>query len=88
MTVLIGITQAPEETEQHLFNDFEGVSTTAVVGPFRSSDEASNWMQFMMARTGGYKHVPDPSTTLQSDIWFGFTCKCTEAEAHCHQPAL
>jgi len=88
MTVLIGITQAPEETEQHLFNDFEGVSTTAVVGPFTSSNEASSWMKFMMARTGSYKHVQDPSTPTQGENWYGFTCECTDAEAHCKQPAL
>ncbi|WP_419174820.1 hypothetical protein [Desulfosediminicola sp.] len=88
MIVLIGITQAPEETEQEIFTKTEGVRTTAIVGPFNSLEEASGWMKFMMARTGAYKHIQSPSSSISSDHWYGFTCECIESKAHCEQSAL
>ncbi|WP_136796725.1 hypothetical protein [Desulfosediminicola ganghwensis] len=87
MTVLIGITQASEKTEQKIFTEFKGVGTTAIVGPFKSSDEASNWMHFMMSRSGAYKHIQSPSSDV-GEHWYGFTCECIESTDDHHQSAV
>ncbi len=88
MTVLIGITQKPEETAKHFSEKYEEVQeTTNIVGPFWSAKEASNWMEFIKARTDDYEHVLNPDPFSANKYWYGFTCECIEAkEISLHMP--
>ena len=80
MTVLIGITQEPEETAKHFSAKYkEAQDTTNIVGPFWSAEEASNWMEFIKARTDDYEHVLNGSPFSDTKYWYGFTCECIEA---------
>lgn len=88
MTVLIGITQAPKETETKIFNEFKEIGTSAVVGPFITPDQAADWMKFMMARSGNYKHIPVTSSSSEKQAWYGFTFEWVEANTHLTQPVL
>lgn len=88
MKVLIGITQAPDETEQRIYTEFEDVGTAAIVGPFLSSDEAARWMKYMLSRTGSYTQLPSPTTPLAGQYWYGITCEYAMATEHCSLAAL
>lgn len=80
MTVLVGITQEPDETAQHFSVKYkEARETLAIVGPFHSAEEASDWMEFIKSRLDDYEHVLNSSPFLHKRYWYGFTCECVEA---------
>lgn len=83
MKVLIGITQSPEESEAVLCQEPSISGTRTFVGPFRSSEDASDWVEFMMTRREGYEIVPPPqSGSLNGKAWFGFTFEHIKQQAH------
>lgn len=82
MTILIGITQSPEKTEEHLCMEFKEVGTRAIVGPFRSAEDASSWMQFMMTRAKDYQQVSVPAPSSGANWWYGFTFERLESKVH------
>jgi hypothetical protein len=88
MTILIGITQNPDETVENLRTEFTGLGIEAIVGPFISSDDASSWMKFMMKRTEDYEKISVPSDDAKNDYWYGFTCDLIESLAEIPEPAL
>ncbi len=87
MTVLIGITQTPEEAVKNLRSEFTGLGIEAIVGPFRSPDDASSWMQFMMKRTEDYETIPVASNGSENDYWYGFTCDLIDSLAEIFESA-
>jgi hypothetical protein len=87
MTVLIGITQTPEEAVKHLRTEFTGLGIEAIVGPFRSSDDASCWMKFMMNRTEDSETISVSSDGSGNDYWYGFTCDLIDSLAEISEPA-
>lgn len=82
MKTLIGITQHLEETEEYLSKEFKISGAKTEVGPFRSSEDASQWMQFMMTRSEGYEPVTLPVQPSADSIWYGFTFERLEPQIH------
>ena len=82
MTVLIGITQAPEKTEEYICMEYNGVGSRTIVGPFLSPEQASAWMHFMKDRAAGYREVAVPDQSGADNQWYGFTFELLETRAH------
>jgi hypothetical protein len=82
MTILIGNTQAPEETEEYFCKEFKGLGTHAIVGPFGSAEQASDWLEFMKARNEDSKEVPVPSPDSAGNCWYGFLFEMIETKPH------
>ena len=82
MKVLIGITQGHREDEDSICKEFKGPGMKTEVGPFMSSEDASRWMTFMMARAEGYEQVTIPSKSSDDNLWYGFTFECVKPQTH------
>ena len=82
MTVLIGITQAPEKTEEYICMEYKGVGTRTIVGPFGSPEQASGWMHFMKVRADGYQEIEVPVQSGTEHEWYGFAFELLEGKAH------
>lgn len=81
MTVLIGITQEPEKTAQYFTAKYEKAQETmAIVGPFTSAEEASDWIEYIKARSEAYEHVLNSKPLMANKYWYGYTCQCVEAK--------
>lgn len=79
MTVLIGITRSPKETEKHCSMEFKGLGTRAIVGPFGNSEQAADWMEFMKSRAEGYQEISAPTPAAQEASWYGFTFELVDS---------
>jgi hypothetical protein len=82
MKVLIGITKGQREAAESICKEFKGSGMRTEVGPFRSSQDASEWMRFMMARAEGYEQVTIPFKSSDDNLWYGFTFECVEPQTH------
>lgn len=81
MKVVIGITQSIEEVEKNICKKFKRSTISTEVGPFRSSEDASLWMQFMMARAKGYEQVTIPLEPSVDTPWYGFVFEGVESKS-------
>ena len=82
MTVLIGITQSPEKTEDYICMEYKGVGTRTIVGPFGSPEQASGWMHFMKVRADEYQEIAVPNQLGIENEWYGFAFELLETKAH------
>ncbi len=82
MKALIGITQSPKEAEVNVCREFKGSAVRSEVGPFMSSEDASRWMQFMMARAEGFEQITIPFKSSENNLWYGFTFEYVEPQSH------
>lgn len=82
MKILIGITQNPKEADERIAQEFKISNGQTVVGPFMSSKNASDWLQFMMARSGGYEQITLPLNSSADGAWYGITVEYSEPQIH------
>jgi hypothetical protein len=82
MKILIGITQNPKEADEKIAQEFKISKGQTVVGPFMSSKNASDWLKFMMARSGGYEEIILPLNSSADDFWYGITVEYPEQQLH------
>lgn len=73
MKACIGVTQALEKTEEYIVKELKIAGEQTVVGPFASSDLASEWVKFMMARAAEYENVMLPANSAGDSPWYGVT---------------
>jgi len=82
MTLLIGITQNPNEADKQIFQEFKVSGGQTIVGPFMTSKDASEWMTFMINRREGYEQIPLMSNFSGKGLWYGITVEYFEARIH------
>ena len=82
MKVFIGITQNPQEADMQICQKFSESGGQTVVGPFMSSKEASDWMDFMIGRKDDYEQITLTSSSANGGTWYGITVEQVEVQAH------
>lgn len=71
MKSLICITRNLEESEESIDRDYTACGEKAVVGPFNSQNDASEWLQFMLTRTANAEEVDLSESSSEDNLWYG-----------------
>jgi hypothetical protein len=71
MKLLIGITQDLDLTKSNISEKFDHLSEPVEVGPFKTKDEASGWVKFMMDRGTDYEEFVTAETGSLNKPWWG-----------------
>lgn len=73
MTIFIGITQTPAETEEFISMEWKEIGEKTLVGPFNSPNAAKDWLQFMMVRRENTQQLRIPEKLSTDGHWYGLT---------------
>ncbi|CAG35777.1 hypothetical protein [Desulfotalea psychrophila] len=73
MKMFIGITQDLQEASKNISKDFQGMQICTELGPFISSSDASQWMEFMIARSENMIPILPLPAISQGSAWYGYT---------------
>ena len=71
MQSFVGITQHVEIAEECIERVFELHKELVFVGPFKTSIEAKQWLEYMLERSHGAKEISLPGYFLDTSPWYG-----------------
>lgn len=80
MTTFIGITQDLEETAEDMIKTCEGMHIDSEFGPFKSSQDAERWMEYMMQRSTEIAPASIAPMASTGNAWYGFTLEADEED--------
>lgn len=80
MKTFIGITQDLEETAEKMTGDCEGMHIGSEFGPFKSSEDAERWMEYIMQRSAKVAPASVQPMITTGNAWYGFTLEADKNE--------